>query len=45
MVLATAVEKVWALWQLDVQTTFTYVDVEEKVCGLRWSWGTWLRLR
>lgn len=31
MVLATAAEKVWALWQLDVQTTFIYAHVEEKV--------------
>lgn len=31
MVLATAAEKGWTVWQLDVQTAFLYADVEEDV--------------
>ena len=31
MVLATAVETGWTVWQLDVQTTFLYADEEEEV--------------
>ena len=31
MVLATVAEIGWTVWQLDVQTSFFYADVEEKV--------------
>ena len=31
MVLATAAEKGWTVWQLDAQTAFLYADVEEEV--------------
>ena len=31
MVLATAAETGWTVWQLDVQTAFLYADIEEEV--------------
>lgn len=31
MALATAAEKGWTVWEIDVQTSFLYTDVEEEV--------------